>query len=409
MGRTPGVYQDAKSGEWRVDKVVRGHRLQGRGHRTRQEAEDWLVARIAELQARLPLADTAMTFGAAARRYVTELHEAGTDITTKSFLLTPVIEHIGELALDQVYDDTLKPFVRARLAQGLKASTVNRSLEVVRHILNTAARRWRVQVPGGKTVPVLATAPVITMLDEDQDSREARPITWDEQRRLLPALPVHLARMALFCLNTGLRDKPLRNLRWSWERRVKLDDKEISVFEVPKEFVKGGKRKRYVVCNSVAQSIVDSVRGQHPEFVFVYRHNEFRRASVSKGTARKDHTPKPARPLLTGLSNTGWAAGCKEAGLEGLHVHDLRHTVGMRLREAGVPEETRAEVLWHVYQGMPQHYAVAQVREVYEALERIKDESGRSNISLRMLSLESATAPSPSTVPAAAPQQRKRA
>jgi len=237
--------------------------------------------------------------------------------------------------------------------------------------------------------PVLRTVPVTSMLDETKDSREARPIRWDEQRRLLPALPVHLARMTLFCLNTGLQDKPLRNLRWSWEGRRKLDDIEVSVFEVPKEFVKDGRRVGYVVCNSVAQSIVDSVRRQHPEFVFVYQHNQYRRSAVSKGTARKAYAPKTPTPLTTGMSNTGWAAACREAGLDGLHVHDLRHTVGMRLREAGVSEETRADCLWQVRQGMPQHYAVAQVREIYDALELIKDETNRSNVSLRMLSLES--------------------
>jgi len=30
-----------------------------------------------------------------------------------------------------------------------------------------------------------------------------------------------------------------------------------------------------------------------------------------------------------------------------LHVHDLRHMVGMRLRQMGVPESGIADVLWH--------------------------------------------------------------
>ena len=40
----------------------------------------------------------------------------------------------------------------------------------------------------------------------------------------------------------------------------------------------------------------------------------------------------------------------------------------------GVNEETRADILWHVRKGMPQHYAVAQIREIHGALERITDE-----------------------------------
>ena len=69
-------------------------------------------------------------------------------------------------------------------------------------------------------------------------------------------------------------------------------------------------------------------------------------------------------------------------------MHDLRHTVGMRLREAGVAEETRADILWHTRTGMPQHYAVAQIVEIYGALEKIKDESNAFNKSLASIARE---------------------
>jgi hypothetical protein len=41
------------------------------------------------------------------------------------------------------------------------------------------------------------------------------------------------------------------------------------VFEVPAANVKGRKRSRLLICNSVAQSVLESVREQHDEFVFV--------------------------------------------------------------------------------------------------------------------------------------------
>ena len=44
-----------------------------------------------------------------------------------------------------------------------------------------------------------------------------------------------------------------------------------------------------------------------------------------------------------------------------LHVHDLRHTVGMRLREAGVPESTVADILWPSNPSMTRHYSMAQI------------------------------------------------
>ncbi len=66
-------------------------------------------------------------------------------------------------------------------------------------------------------------------------------------------------------------------------------------------------------------------------------------------------------------------------------MHDLRHTVGMRLREAEVHEETIADILWHNRPSMTAHYSVAQVIKLYEALNKVSDESNRVNRSLVMI------------------------
>ena len=135
-------------------------------------------------------------------------------------------------------------------------------------------------------------------------------------------------------------------------------------------------------CNSVAQSVIESVRGQHEVFVFVYRRE------------RVKNTDQPAtmpyRRIET-MNNSGWQRArreCDSSGLADLHVHDLRHTVGMRLREAGVPESTIADILWHSNPTMTRHYSVAQVVELHAALEKIKKDSWRWNKSLAMLRRE---------------------
>jgi hypothetical protein len=45
----------------------------------------------------------------------------------------------------------------------------------------------------------------------------------------------------------------------------------------------------------------------------------------------------------------------------------------MRLREAGVKRETISAVLWHSNGSITDHYSVALVRKIYEALEKIKE------------------------------------
>jgi hypothetical protein len=59
----------------------------------------------------------------------------------------------------------------------------------------------------------------------------------DEERLLFSELEGHLARMALFKVNTSLREQEVVNLRWAWETKVpELED--TSVFIIPRDFVR---------------------------------------------------------------------------------------------------------------------------------------------------------------------------
>nr|WP_284402347.1 tyrosine-type recombinase/integrase [Acidovorax sp. SUPP2825] len=183
--------------------------------------------------------------------------------------------------------------------------------------------------------------------------------------------------MALFVLNTGVRDDVVCNLRWEWE--IPIPELGVSVFDVPREHVKGKRRTRLVMCNSVAQSVVESMRGKHPEFVFVYRRERVKNTHLEPSM--------PYRPI-TAMNNTGWQTARAKAGMSDLHVHDLRHTVGMRLREAGVAESTVSDLLWHTKKSMTAHYSMAQIVELHAALEKIKADTGTWNKTLTTLRAE---------------------
>lgn len=360
--RTPGIIE-TQDGRWRIDKTYQGTRLQGR-FETYQAAENWLLIEIEQLR-QAQYQRPRYKFENIAAKYLLEFEEK-LSIQTEATLLEAIMPFIGHLNLEQIHDDTLQPFIKARKKQGRKNKTVNASLGVVRHILNLSARKWRDDQ--GRTL--LETAPLISMLPLD-DARKPRPISWVEQRKLLPLLPAHLQRMALFDLNCGVRDDVVCNLRWEWE--VYLEELECSVFIVPPRYVKGRKGWRPLVCNRVAQSIIEERRGKHPEFVFTYQPG-------------KDHEPHAVETM----NNNGWQRARKAVGLQEVRVHDLRHTVGMRLREAGVREETIADILWHSRGTMTRHYSVAQVRELLDALNLITDESNRTNANLEMLFREKA-------------------
>ena len=158
------------------------------------------------------------------------------DLARETYHLKSVMPTIGHLPINQVHDGTWRPMSERRLAVGRAHKTVNLELAIVRRILNLCATSWRDD--NGTTW--LEQAPHITLLPLVGHQREPRPISWPEQRLLLPKLPAHLARMSLFTLNTGARDDVVCSLRWAWE--IKVPELGISVFEVPAAHVKGRKR-----------------------------------------------------------------------------------------------------------------------------------------------------------------------
>jgi hypothetical protein len=138
--------------------------------------------------------------------------------------------YIGELTLQRVHHDTLQPFLKARVAAGISPATVNRDLAVVRRILNLCARLWR--DAGDRTW--LETPPLI-QVQRHPNKRQPYPLSIEEQRLLFSELEGHLARIALFKVNTGLREQEVVNLRWTCETPVpELDTSHPSTAQLPR-------------------------------------------------------------------------------------------------------------------------------------------------------------------------------
>jgi len=363
MGRkSPGL---RKRGQiYHLDKQVRGYgRIsESTGTGDLEEAERYLAHRLAEIrQAVVYGVRPQRRFREAATKYLVEnTHLAS--IGDAALHLRQLDPYIGDLVLERVHDGTLARFIAARRAKGVRSKSINNALGVVRRILNLAARRWR----DASGLTWLETAPLISMLSGD-DSREPYPLSWDEQRLLLAELPAHLARMALFKVNTGTRDAEVCGLRWEWE--VQVPELGTSVFLIPKQHVKN-REERLVVLNEVARSVIEACRGVHPEFVFTYKgkpsemmnNNGWQKARERAADRFEEEFGRPAHP-----------------GFRRVRVHDLKHTCGRRLRAAGVSLETRKVLLGHTNGDITSHYSAPELRELIDAMQRIcRDESGKT-------------------------------
>jgi integrase len=351
-----------------VDKQYRGQRVFARlGQVPQDEAEAWLRTRQASIDAELEQQlrrGAERLFADGAAKYLIECQQRQVRTLEQiAYHVKLLLPYIGTSPIGDVCNESLEAFKDERLEDGAKNATINRSLEVARTVLNRAARVWR---DDGK--PWLASAPLIEMLDEAEQRRPPYPVSWAEQSRLVTALPHHLQRPVLFALNTGARDDNVCGLRWEWE--VPVPELDRSVFVIPAAEFKG-KRNHVLVLNDAAWSIVKACRGQHRQFVFVYRRER---------TKNLDLAPAMEYRRIETMNNTAWQRARELVGLSKVRVHDLRHTFGQRLRDAGVSEEDRALLLGHAIEGMPQHYATATVARLVEAANQVQHTVDRTTL-----------------------------
>jgi len=350
--RTPGLIK--RNGLWHIDKQVRGRRLcESTGTGNLKEAESYLARRLEEnRQATIYGVRPKRSFRQAATKHLNESIKAS--VADDAKWLRKLDGFIGDLPLEAIHMGALAPFIEARRKEGVKSRTINQSLKVVRHILNLAATEW-IDEHG---LTWLQAAPKIKLLPEP-DLRKPYPLSWDEQERLFKELPIHLGQMALFKVNTGCREQEVCQLRWDWQ--VSVQELNTSVFIIPGAKVKN-RFDRLVVLNRVASSVIEAVRGNHPEYVFVYRGKPIER-----------------------MNNSGWKDARKKAGLPHVRVHDLKHTFGRRLRAAGVNFEDRQDLLGHKSGRITTHYSSAELGNLIEAANQVCGSESRKSPALVVL------------------------
>ncbi|TAN51299.1 MAG: site-specific integrase [Methylococcaceae bacterium] len=293
--------------------TVHGRRIQeSTGTDDRKAAQEYHDRRKAELweQSRLGV-KAAYTWQQAVVRYVQETSHKAThheDVARFRWL----DKHLGTVALIEVTRDMLDVLTKARLADGVSNGTVNRTLALVRAVLRKAAHEWE----------WLDRTPKVRLLPEPK--RRIRFLTLDEAEKLLAELPEHLAAMARFSLETGLRQANVSGLTWA---QVDMEAKRAWIHPDQAK----AKKAIAVPLSDVAMQVLRGQVGKHSVYVFTYR----------------------GEPV-TQISTKAWWKALKRAGIEDFRWHDLRHTWAS----------------WHAQRGTPLH--VLQELGGWESVEMVR-------------------------------------
>ena len=213
---------------------------------------------------------------------------------------------------------------------GVRPSTVNRMLALIRSILRKAAEDWE----------WLDKAPKIRMREEG--NKRIRWITREEAARLLQELPVHLARMVTFSLATGLRQSNVLNLKW---KDIDLERRHTWVH--PDEAK--AKKAIAVPLNETAMAILLKQKGENAEYVFTY-----------------------AQKRVKQCNTKAWKKALKRSGIQNFRWHDLRHTwASWHVQNGTSLQELQQLGGWASYD-MVLRYAHLSSNHLKQAAERVE-------------------------------------
>ena len=348
-----GLYK--RGNIWHIDKQIRGRRVQRSTETGNLNEAQAILAHIIENErkGRIYGEPNQHRFVDAAKRYIKEETKKSLDRDIQD--LKAVMPFIGDLEIKQVHLGSLQSFIDERKKAGIKSSTVNRTLSVVRSVLRKAASVWR----DDNGHPWLESVPEIPK-QKWADGRKAYPINRTQEELLMKHLSCEVCQLAVWLLNTGLRSQEFLNLRWSWRRYVQ--ELDVYVFDIPGQYTKN-KQDRVLVLNSLLQAQLYDMKKTDSDFVFPGKDGKKRDRVLTTNwkTARKRAADEYEE--LTGKP-ADW-------GFRNLRVHDMRHTFATRLRRSGVSNEIRKDLLAHVNTDITTYYSAGELKELLEAVERL--------------------------------------
>jgi len=228
----------------------------------------------------------------------------------------------------------------------LSETTVNRDIEVIRHLLYWATDEG-----------ILAANP-IARVRMVRERRARRPVlSVAEEVKLLTAAAKHLCPIILAALDTGMRRGELTSQTWE---DVDFDRGVISVThsKTPE-----GEHRLIPMTGRLSATLREHRKPSG--IVFTYE-------TVSVA-AHDGHPVRVVRERPIHRIKTAWVGALRRAGIPHYRFHDLRHTFNSRLADLGVIADVRKELMGHSAGGdVHSLYTHVELPTLREAIRRLE-------------------------------------
>jgi integrase len=315
---------------WYVRGTVRSVRCyETTGTADATKAEEYRARREAQLWDRSVVGERGThSFGEATVIYLQSRHPGPSFKTT----LRHLVEHFERWPVDNITQAAVDQYIAKCHAGSAPGTRVRAVITPLTAILRTAAKRKWCDMPAFErpNVPRVVT----------------RWLTRAEADRLVEASAPHLEPLVTFLLHTGARLGEALRLQWA---QVDLQARRVALLDT-----KNGE-SRGVPLNDIVFLALCNL--PHRDGC-VFR--------TPAGVPYYDSGGLGGSPI-----KTAFKGACRRAGIEGLRVHDLRHSFASWLVMSGTPLRTVAELLGHRSLLMVHRYSHLSPEHLRAAVDRL--------------------------------------
>jgi integrase len=241
--------------------------------------------------------------------------------------------------VDQISSYDVERYKKMRIDEGVKLSTVNKSIQILSRIFSLAIEWGYLKHNPCRGVKRFS----------EVQFRRKRVLGRDEEQKLMQAIFTdNLGAMVKILLNTGLRRGELLKLKWD---DVDFRNRQIYVRETKTS------RSRYIPMNETVYS----------ELQNLYK--------ARKGNRLVFVNPQTGKGYV--CIRKSFERACKRADIQNLILHDLRRTFATRLLGAGTDIVTVQNLLGHTSVQTTQIYCMTNQQEKRSAVALLDGQNGR--------------------------------
>jgi integrase len=239
---------------------------------------------------------------------------------------------IGSLLASKFGKAQVRAYVEARRAHADDA-TINRELAIIRRGFHLGLE---------EDPPLVRRVPKIVKLEEDNVRQGF--IEQAQYLVLRAAMPDHLKCPLVVGYHVGNRLGELRKIEWT---QINLEAGEI---RIEKRQAKGKKPRTLPIYGDMHEWLEWQWQRRVPgcDLVFHYK----------------------GKPLGSHLK--GWARACDQAGLPGLHFHDLRRSAIRNMERAGISRHVAMAISGHKTEAVYRRYDIVVDQDLKTATEKLE-------------------------------------